>query len=102
MQSDDEKSITPKQVAEWMVEQLEEYNELQQQETVLEIQNLFGDEFVNPDEDGDLGISRKVLYQFKKLTGDSVVWVAMNGNWKVGFWRKRDTGDREGRKQYFY
>jgi hypothetical protein len=102
MQPDDKQTMTPKQVAEWMVAQLEEEDELPQQATALQIQERFGDDFVCLDAYGELGIARKVLYQFRKLTDDTVVWVAVQGNWTSGFWRKRDPGDREGRRQYFY
>ena len=93
---------TPRHVAEWMVGQLEEEHELRQQVAAYEIQALFGDEFVCWDANGDLGIARKVLYQFRKLTGDTVVWVAVQGNWLAGYWRKRERTDRDGRRQWYW
>ena len=85
-----------------MVAQLEEDDELPQQATALRIQEQFGDAFVCLDADGELGIDRKVLYQFRKLTDETVVWVAVQGNWLQGFWRKREPTDGEGRSQNFW
>ncbi len=102
MQTDDKQAITPKQVAEWMIAQLEEAEELPQKSTVLQIQELFGDDFVCLDPYGDLGIARKVLYQFRKLTAGTVVWVVAPDDWTTGYWRKRDIGDLAGRKQSYY
>ena len=101
MQSNPEPT-TPKQVAEWMAEQLEDTAELLQQAAAYEIQDRFGAEFVCLDAFGDLGIARKVLYQFRKITGDTVVWVAVQGNWLEGYWRKRHITDGDGRRQWFY
>lgn len=64
---------TQEEVAEWMVSQLEEGTQLRQQDAAREIKELFGEEFVYLDSNDDLAISRKVLYRFKKLTGDAVV-----------------------------
>jgi hypothetical protein len=102
MQPNDKPMTTPKQVAEWMVAQLEEEDELPQKRAALHIQEQFGEEFVCLDAYGDLGIARKVLYQFRKLTANTVVWVTEPDNWTTGFWRKRDHGDQAGRKQSFY
>ncbi|MCW3055541.1 MAG: hypothetical protein JWN14_4711 [Chthonomonadales bacterium] len=102
MQPDDKPIMTPKQVAEWMITQLEEADELPQKGAALQIQEQFGDDFVCLDAYGDLGIARRVLYQFRKLTIDDVVWVTEPDNWTTGFWRKRGSGDRPGRKQSYY
>ncbi len=102
IQNQSEEPINPKQVAEWMIKQLEVEEELYQQPTANKILELFGEEFVALDANDVLGIGRKVLYQFKKMTGDTVVWVAVQGDWTAGFWRKRDDQDNEGRRQYFY
>jgi hypothetical protein len=93
---------TPRQVAEWMVAQLEAADELPQQAAAFGIQDRFGAEFVCRDAFGDLGIARKVLYQFRKLTSNTVVWVAVQGNWLEGYWRKRERTDVDGRRQWFY
>ena len=93
---------TPKEVAEWMIAQLEEFEELLQQDAAGNIQKTFGSEFVYRDDYGDLAIDRRVLYQFRKLTGDKVVWVARQDNWLEGFWRNREPSDKPGRRQTFW
>ena len=93
---------TPKLVAEWMAAQLKEDGELPQQAAAHEIKALFGDDFVCWDINGDLGIARRVLYQFRKLTGDLVVWVAVQGDWLAGYWRRREGADRDGRRQWYW
>lgn len=93
---------TPLQVAEWMIAKIQEDEELPQQVAAHEILDRFGPEFVYTDPDGYLAISRKVLYRFRKLSGERVVWVAVQGNWIEGFWRLRVAADLEGRTQYFY
>lgn len=95
-------TITPRKVAEWMVEQLMEDDELVQQDAAHRVKELFGDEFVYCDEHGYLAISRKVLYQFKKLTGEAVVWVHVQTDWVAGYWRWREAIDKPGRRQFHY
>ena len=93
---------TPREVAQWMLEQLEQGDELMQQDAARAIQKDFGQEFVYNDKNGDLAVDRRVLYQFKKLSGDTAVWVACQSNWLEGFWRIRESGDKIGRKQYLW
>ena len=102
IQKQSEEVTTPKQVADWMIAQFEVEDELFQQKTAERIQELSGEAFVTLDANGVLGISSKVLYQFKKLTGDTVVWVAVQGDWSAGYWRKRHIQDKEGRRQDYY
>jgi hypothetical protein len=93
---------TPKEIAEWMVSQLEDEDELPQQKTVAKIKKLFGAKFVHKDPQGYLAIDRKVLYQFRKLTESTVVWVARPDNRLEGYWRKRDPNDSPGRTQPYW
>jgi len=95
---------TPKEVAQWMVAQLDGSERLLQVEAVASIQKLFGPEFVYENVDGELAIDRRVLYHFRKLTAETVVWVTKQGG---GFcpeahWRRRETGDSRGRTQYVW
>ena len=90
---------TPKEVAEWMVEQLEAHGELQQADAVAGIEERFGSEFVYVADCGLPSIDRRVLYQFNKLTGDDVVWQTYHRNWYEGYWRYREPGDSQGRTQ---
>ena len=90
---------TPKQIAAWMFEQVEAHGQLRQPDAALEIQARFGAEFVYHDPYGYLAISRKVLYQFRKLTVDFVVWEIRDGNWFDGRWRLREFRDTPWRRQ---
>ena len=54
--------VVPKEVAEWMVTQIQRDGFLEQPAAALTIQILFGDDFVYRDAHGYLAISRKVLY----------------------------------------
>jgi hypothetical protein len=96
--------LTPKEVAQWMVVQLEESDCLLQVEAVAGIEKVFGPEFVYVNDIGEKSIDRRVLYQFRKFTGDDVVWVNQQGEgyWSGAHWRKRGPGDSPGRTQYEY
>jgi Family of unknown function (DUF6953) len=93
---------TPKDVAAWMLAQLDENDELLQVDAVAEIQRLFGHEFVYIGDNGEMAIDRRVLYQFRKLSGNGVVWVTEHHGvyWSGAHWRKRCPGDSPGRIQY--
>lgn len=95
---------TPKQVAQWMLAQLEERDCLLQVEAVAGIEETFGPDFVFLSDIGEKSIDRRVLYQFRKLTGDGVVWVTQHGGgyWSGAYWRNREPGDTPGRTQYEY
>jgi len=95
---------TPRQVAEWMIEQIEEGDYLLQVDAVAAIESLFGLEFVYVSEVGEKSIDRRVLYQFRKLTGDHVVWVThpAGGYCPDAYWRMREVGDGPGRTQSLY
>ncbi len=95
---------TSKDVAQWMVAQLREGDCLLQVEAVAAIEKLFGSEFVYLSDIGEKSIDRRVLYQFRKLTEDEVVWVTQHGGgyWSGAHWRKRGPGDSSGRTQHEY
>ena len=96
--------VTPKEVAEWMVAQLEADGRLLQVDAVVAIEKVFGPEFVYISDIGEKSIDRRVLYQFRKLTEHEVVWVTQHGGgyWSGAHWRKREPGDSPGRTQYEY
>lgn len=94
--------VTPLTVAEWMLARLGDDDTLVQQAAAYDIHALFGEVFVRRDANGDLGIARSVLAQFRKLSGDSIVWVAVQGDWLAGYWRKREVRDGEGRRQWHW
>jgi hypothetical protein len=87
---------SPRQVAEWMVKELKKSDYFLYQEQVVHgIADTFGDEFVYTNRNGNLGISRDVLKEFRKLTQDTVVW---ERGQRV--WRKREDYDSPGRKAH--
>src|SRR5260370_37399962 len=92
---------TPKEVAEWMIAQIDACDEFYQQAAAKKIAKLFGSEFVYRDEGGNLAIARRVLKQFRKLTPESVVWVTHHGGGFCpdAFWRKRERYDAPVRTQ---
>jgi hypothetical protein len=84
----------PKEIAEWMLEQLKAGRDLYQDEIVNEIEQKFGGEFVYENENGNPAIDRRVLQEFRKMTEKTVVW-ERGGR----FWRFRESGDQAGRRQ---
>ncbi len=95
---------TPKEVAEWMVAQLEDGDSLLQVEAVAAIEKLFGPDYVYVSDIGEKSIDKRVLNQFRKLTAGDVVWVTRHGGgyWSGAHWRWRGTGDTSGKTQYEY
>jgi hypothetical protein len=85
---------TPKQVAEWMLEELKRQGKLHQDTVVFKIVQEFGTQFTYDNEDGNLAIRRDVLAAFRKLTKDSVVWIQEDS-----YWRLREPHDVPGRQQ---
>jgi hypothetical protein len=83
---------TVKEVAEWMVNELEGWRYLNQTDAAARIRMNFGEEFIYINRHRNPAISKAVLAEFEKLTQDSVVWVR-----KSRRWRKR--GDAPGREQ---
>lgn len=73
--------ITPYDVAKWMQEQIVDHEVLPQEEVAHNIERLFGDNFVEVSEGGNLRINPKVLYQFRKLTNATVVWDRYERSW---------------------
>ena len=81
-------------VAQWMLQRLHENGELYQDEAVDEIERNFGSAFVYENENGNPAIDRGVLREFRRLTGESVVWERGEQ-----LWRRRSTDDEDGRQQ---
>lgn len=74
--------ITPKTVAEWMLEKLNNIKFLYQEDTVYEIDSKFGEEFTYTNDSGNLAIDRQVLSEFRKLTEGTVVWIRGERYWR--------------------
>lgn len=87
-------ALAAREVAEWMLKQLDEQVYLYQESVVYDIYAKFGEEFIYYNENGNLAIDRAVLKEFKKLSGDEVVWCRGDR-----YWRRRELGDEPGRLQ---
>ena len=85
---------TAADVATFMVERLKADTYLHQETVVYEIQEKFGDDFVHINQNGNMAIEKDVLAEFRKLTGDDVVWERGER-----LWRKREAHDERGRRQ---
>jgi hypothetical protein len=77
-----------------MLGQLNREKCLYQESTVFDIEEKFGAEFTYINESGNPAIDKRVLLEFRKLTGDSVIWERGER-----LWRFREDYDEEGRQQ---
>ena len=84
---------TPREIAEWMLVQLNQKQRLYPEAVVLDIRSEFGEEFVYTNENGNLAIDRQVLKGFRAITGDDVVWDRTEF-----MWRKRESHDEPGKR----
>jgi hypothetical protein len=76
----------PKDVAEWMMEQLRPKGaRLLQPDAVDQILKLFGPEFVRQTDRGTFAIAKPVLRKFQELHGGAIVYRGLHR-----FWEKRD------------
>ena len=85
---------TPKDVAAWMLQALEERQYLYQEDVVYEIATEFGEEFTYLNANGNLAIDKRVLREFRKLTEATVVWERSER-----MWRRRMESDPPGSRQ---
>ena len=84
-----------KDVAQWMLEEVQRSGHLAQEQAFDEIQQKFGKEFTYINDRGGNAINKKVLNVFRRLSEDTVVW-ARTGH----YWRMRKPGDEPSRVQY--
>jgi hypothetical protein len=87
---------TPKDVADYMLRRLDEEKQLYQETIVYEIEHWCGDEYVYQNDRGNMAIKKSVLDEFRKLTGESVVWAKHSR-----YWRRREESDDPGRVQAY-
>lgn len=87
-------STTPKDVAQWMMDELKRVTYLYQETVVYDINSKFGDEFTYINDNGNLAISKKVLAAFRKLNDGDVIWERGEK-----MWRFRANYDSPGRQQ---
>ncbi len=85
---------TPVEIAAYMLAELESEQYLSQDVIASQICEKFGEEFTRLNDGGNVSIRRDVLAEFKKLSGDEVVWERGER-----IWRKREQHDEPGRQQ---
>jgi hypothetical protein len=85
---------TPKDVAQWMLEELKRETYLYQNMVVYDIEEKFGEEFTHINDNGNPAIDQRVLKEFRKLTEQTVVWERGER-----LWRLREDYDDPGRRQ---
>lgn len=81
-------------VAKWMFSEFEREHVLYQETAVWDIQQKFGNDFIYENQNGNVSISKEVLAEFRKLTGNKVVWVRTGKYWRFG-----EISDEQGRRQ---
>lgn len=86
--------VSAKDVAEYMLSELELTTFLNQAEAAEWIEREFGPSFVYVNKNGNQAIDKHVLDEFRKLTKDDVIWDGYAYQW-----RYRQPGDSGGRKQ---
>ncbi len=77
---------TAAQVAEWMFEEFKRAEELFRENVVRDIEVKYGKQFTYVSQNGDPAIRRDILFEFRKLAGNSAVWMREDLCWRV---RKR-------------
>ncbi|UFS66274.1 hypothetical protein LO749_17265 [Paracoccus denitrificans] len=83
---------TAKEVADWIRTQLPEKSLLYQDRVARNIRQQFGEEFTYRNKNGNWGIRKDVLDEFRKLTPTDVVWSRSEQAW-----RRRRPNDPPGR-----
>lgn len=86
--SEIDSSITTKDVAVWMLNQVNLKKELYQRDAVWNIKKYFGDRFIYLNENRHPAISREVLKEFLSISLKTVVW-----NKRERYWRPRQPSD---------
>ena len=81
-------NLTAKDVAAWMLKQVETKGVLYQQDAAWHIRRYFGECFVGLNENSNPAISKKVLKEFGLISLKTVVW-----NRRELYWRLRQPSD---------
>jgi hypothetical protein len=81
-------NATALEVATWMKSEIDARTILYQDWVATNIRQLFGKQYVYPNKNRNLAISRDVLTEYLRLTKDYVVW-----NKRKRFWRIRRSDD---------
>ena len=87
-------SPTAKDAANYLLEILHEKKFLDQEVAVYAVEKKYGKAFVYDNANGNRAIKKSVLDEFRKVSGEDVVWE------KSGrLWRFRKSYDKPGRQQ---
>lgn len=87
--------MSVKDVADWMVAESQKSHWLYQETMVYKIRQMFGQEYVYLNQNGNLAISKAVLKEFRKLTEDTLVWERGERAWRP---RRPDETKRQARE----
>jgi hypothetical protein len=74
---------TPRDIAEWMLEELKRETILSQEVVAHEISLLYGEEFTYTNADGELSLDERVLSEFRSLTENMVISVRGERVWRL-------------------
>lgn len=75
--------MTPREVAEWMLQQQGGKTWLDQESIVYKIHKECGSEHTYTNGNGNLAISKEVLKEWRKLTEDTHVWDRGSRGWRL-------------------
>jgi hypothetical protein len=81
-------NITTKDVAAWMLNQVELKERFYQQDAVWSVRKYFGERFIYLNQNHNPAISREVLKEFLRISLKTVVW-----NRRERYWRSRQLSD---------
>ena len=85
-------NLMERDVAAWMLSQVEKHNQLYQNNAARHIKRYFGERFVYKNKNANLAIQTEVLKEFLQISIKTVVW-----HRRERFWRIRQPDDASGR-----
>lgn len=75
-------NATPKEIAEWMLQEFEKSGMLYQSDAADGIIERFGEQHTYTNENGNPAIDSKILAEFRKLTTGKAVWSRGDQCWE--------------------
>lgn len=72
-----------KKVAQWMFDKLQDGRYFYQEVAVYQIMDEFGKVYTCLNGNGNRAINKKVLTEFKKISGDKVIWERGSRAWRL-------------------
>jgi hypothetical protein len=76
-----EKQVTARDVAQWMLDEIEKHGELYKPTAVINILSIFGSEFARIDRHSQPAIHSDVLVALAELSGGTIRWNADSKSW---------------------